>query len=108
MTHASQPRIGAMISLVGCLLLATSAFAQVGGRGGTVNGGDSISPSGVGSPTGTPIITGPADPQDDTLAPAVTNPPGTYGGMGPQPEQGQEPDQDCRDAASNCPHGPPQ
>jgi len=107
MTHASQPRIGALVSLAGCLLLATPVFAQTGGRGGSVNGGDSISPSGIGSPTSTPIISGPAEPQDESLAPQVANPPGTYGGMGPQPVQ--TPDQPCKDTpSSSCPHAPPQ
>ncbi|HUO91269.1 MAG TPA: hypothetical protein VMU22_00020 [Rhizomicrobium sp.] len=113
MTHAFCLRAGAAMSVLCCVLMATPVFAQTGGRGGTVNGGDSLSPSGVGSPTGTPIITGPAEPQDESLAPAVANPPGTYGGMGPAPQEsqplqpGQKLDQACKDMSSNCPQVPP-
>src|ERR1700679_3132389 len=72
MTRARRSRSGAMISLLGCLLLSTPVLAQTGGGGGSVNGG--AAPA-VG-PAGFPIIPG-------TVANAApTNRSGTYGGMG--------------------------
>lgn len=72
MTRARGVRSGAMISLLGCLLLSTPVLAQTGGAGGSVNGG--AAPA-VG-PVGFPVIPG-------TVANAApTDRPGTYGGMG--------------------------
>lgn len=90
MTRMSPSRVSAMISLLGGLLLSTQVLAQTGGAGGSVNGGPTVSPSGVGAPAlpdATPgTITG-----SDGTAPAPEEH-GTYGGMGP----------DCPSAGPTC------
>ena len=90
MTRTSQSRTGVMVSLLGCLLLSTPVLAQTGGAGGSVNGGPTTSPSGVGAP-GLPDAAPGTIPGSDGTA-AVPRQPGTYGGMGP----------DCPAAGPSC------
>ncbi|HUB85146.1 MAG TPA: hypothetical protein VL971_05590 [Rhizomicrobium sp.] len=90
MTRISSSRAGAMISLLGGLLLSTQVLAQTGGAGGSVNGGPVAAPSGMGAPAAAEAAPG-TIPGSDGTAPAPQKT-GTYGGMGP----------DCPATGPNC------
>ncbi|HTW34422.1 MAG TPA: hypothetical protein VMD53_07385 [Rhizomicrobium sp.] len=78
MMRTRQSRTGAMISLLGCLMVSTAVLAQTGGASGAVNGGAGPSPgSEAGVAVGMPVIRG----TTESAAPPV-NRTGTYGGMG--------------------------